>query len=184
MEIVEQAKAAANKIESVVKRVLDFSRPSLPRLVSADINIPIKEALNLSRTSLRKAGILVETSLLSDLPKVFIDSQLIEQVMLNLINNATEAMKDVDDKRMRVTSHKEGDNVKISISDSGKGVPPEIREKIFDPFYTTKSGGAGIGLCLCQRIVSDHGGSIEVFPSEYGGARFEVTIPVEKRKRF
>jgi signal transduction histidine kinase len=75
----------------------------------------------------------------------------------------------------------EGNQVLISVADTGPGIPLSLRDKIFDPFYTTKSNGSGIGLSLCHRIIADHGGSLSVTNSKWGGAEFRIEIPIEKR---
>ncbi len=106
---------------------------------------------------------------------------MIEQVVLNLITNAAEAMKNVDGaKQIKVTSSAENNRILVRISDSGPGVPLNLREKIFDPFYTTKSEGTGIGLSLSHRTITDHGGSLSVFESKWGGAEFVIDIPIAK----
>ena len=177
-DLIDQAKAASNKIESIVKRVLDFSRPSLPKLELRDINIPIKEAINLSQVSLRKKEIEIERNLSDQILQVHIDSQLIEQVLLNMLTNAAEALKDIQGRKaIAIASTMEKDSIIIKIGDSGPGVEADIQEKIFDPFYTTRPDGSGIGLSICQRIISDHGGRIEVSKSELGGAEFIIRIP-------
>jgi PAS domain S-box-containing protein len=181
--LVSQAQEAANKIESVIKRVLDFSRPNEPHLTLENINVPIKEAMELSRTVLRKSGINIQSSLDQNMPKLYIDVQLIEQLILNLINNAAEAMKNKKDQKiLKISSAQENKDIVLKISDSGTGIPVEIRDKIFDPFFTTKSDGSGIGLSLCQRIIADHGGTIKVVCSKLGGAEFRIRIPIEKRR--
>lgn len=182
-KILRQTQGAANKIESVIKRVLDFSRPNMPSLRLADINLPVKEAIKLSYVTLRKSRIKIESALNGDLPRVYIDPQLIEQVMLNLITNASEAMEDIQGpKNISISSTTGKDNVVIEVSDAGQGIAIDSMEKIFDPFYTTKSNGSGIGLSLCQRIIADHGGTIEVSASKLGGAEFTIRIPKERRK--
>jgi signal transduction histidine kinase len=175
--------SASNKIEGVIRRVMDFSKPSTPKLTMMDLNETIESAIELASTTLRKSGIEVEKSLDQNLAKCFVDGSLMEQVFLNIITNAMEAMKGVSgSKKLRITSSNRKDYALISISDSGSGIPSEIRDKIFDPFYTTKSDGSGIGLSLCHRIVTDHGGALEVSTSQWGGAEFRIEIPFEKRR--
>ena len=100
---------------------------------------------------------------------------------LNLITNAAEAMKNVDGaKIIEVTSSMENNLITVRISDSGPGIPSHLREKIFDPFYTTKNGSTGIGLSLSHRIITDHGGSLNVYPSKRGGAEFRIEIPTKR----
>jgi signal transduction histidine kinase len=183
-KILQQILSASNKIESVIRRVMDFSKPSEPKLVLTDINKPIEEALNLSSVTLRKRGIRLEKALAEDLEPCRADPNLIEQVVLNLITNAAEAMKGRDSgRRIRVTSSMEGAHILVSVSDSGPGVPLAERDKVFDPFYTTKNGSTGIGLSLSHRIIEDHGGSLHVSQSEWNGAQFILEIPVEKGRK-
>jgi PAS domain S-box-containing protein len=180
-KIIKQMQSASGRIESVIRRVMDFSRPSEPRFVSIDINTPIREAIELSSVSLRKRGIKIETYLGEDLQQCRADSQLTEQLVLNLITNAAEAMKNIDgEKRIEIRSSIEKDYIVVSISDSGPGVPVNIRDKIFDPFFSTKNDSTGIGLSIAQRIVTDHGGSLTVSQSKRGGAEFTIKIPIKK----
>ncbi len=180
-QILGQMQSASGKIESVIKRVMDFSKPSEPQLVSIDINTPIREAIGLCSVSLRKRGIRIETSLAGDMPSCRADSQLIEQLVLNLMTNAAEAMKTIDgDKIIEVNSSIENNHIIVSISDSGPGVPSNIRDKIFDPFFSTKNDSTGIGLSIAQRIVTDHGGSLTVSQSKWGGGEFTIAIQIAK----
>jgi len=179
-QIIRQIQSASGKIEAVIRRVMDFSKPSEPEFVSTDLNKPIDEAVNLSAVTLRKRKILLEKILAPDMPAVRADPRLLEQVILNLITNAAEAMKNMrGDKRMEITSSVEGRHVIVKISDSGPGVALHLRDKIFDPFYTTKNGSTGIGLSLSHRIIADHGGSLEVSSSSWGGAEFKIRIPLQ-----
>ena len=180
-QILDQLQSASRKIESVIRRVMDFTKSSEPQLSLIDIHGPIEEAINLSAVSLRKRNIKIEKNLAENLPLCYVDAQLIEQVMLNLITNAAEAMKDKEElKIIVVTSTVVKDQIQVSVSDSGPGVPPESREIIFDPFYTTKNGSSGIGLSLSHRIIADHGGSLTASTGELGGAEFRIEIPIKK----
>ncbi len=179
-QIFRQMQSASNKIESVIKRVMDFSKPGTPRLTLTDINQPVEDAIGLSSVALRKRGIKIEQNLATDLPMVRADPQLIEQVILNLITNAAEAMKIVDGtKRIKIISSAENHFILVRVSDSGPGVPLNLREKIFDPFFTSKTESTGIGLSLCHRIITDHGGSLSVSESRWGGAEFTIKIPMK-----
>ena len=182
-EIIGKLQSASNKIESVIKRVMDFSKPSTPKLALTNINHSIQEALSLSSVTLQKSGIQLIKSLSENLPPCYTDSHLIEQVLLNLIMNAAQAMKNIaGEKIIEITSSTEGNLILIGVADSGPGVPPVLRKKIFDPFFTTKKDNAGIGLSVCHRIMTDHGGSLNVLTSKWGGAEFRIEIPIEKRK--
>jgi len=181
-KIVGQLQVASNKIESVIKRVLDFSKPGAPVMALVNINKSLKEAINLSAVSLRKNKIKIEQSLEQGLPNCYADSQLIEQAILNLINNAAKALEKAEGHRIiEVTSASEKNRVLIRVSDSGPGVPLELRDKMFDPFFTTRQDGSGIGLSIAQRIIADHSGSIDVGSSKLGGAEFRIELPIDKR---
>jgi PAS domain S-box-containing protein len=179
--ILKKIQSASIKIESVIRRVMDFSKPSEPKFVLTDINIPIKEAVNLSEVTLRKKGIEIKKALASDLPLCQADPNLIEQVILNLVNNATEAMKGMGGiKKIEITSSIKNDCILMTISDSGPGVPLFMKDQLFDPFYSTKSNGTGIGLSISSRIVGDHGGSMDISESRWGGAELRIELPIKK----
>ncbi len=178
-EILAKIQAASSKIEAVIRRVMDFSKPSDPKLEPIDINQPIEEALGLCAVLLRKTGIEIITELAVGLPPCKADLQLIEQVILNLVTNAAEAMKGMGEgKKIKISTSQKGLRVVVSVSDSGPGVPPDLAQKIFDPFFTTKRSSTGIGLSLCQRIIQDHGGILKVSAGLLGGAEFSFTLPV------
>jgi signal transduction histidine kinase/DNA-binding response OmpR family regulator len=182
-EIVSQLKLASHKVDAVIKRVLDFSKPTAPQMVLIDINRCLENVIGLTAVTMRKAGIQVSTSLEKNLPKCYGDVVLIEQVFLNLIQNAARALKGVaGNKSIAIGSCALENQICIAVSDSGHGVPEELKEKIFDPFFTTNPDGSGIGLSIAQRIVTDHNGTLSVQPGELGGALFTVTLPIEKRK--
>jgi len=177
--IIGQIQSASRKIESVIKRVMDFSKPSTPNFVLTNINQPVEDAIQLSSATLRKSGVKIERALSENLPQCRIDPFLIEQVVLNLITNAAEAMKNMDGtKTIEVTSSVENDRVLVKVSDSGPGVPIDQKDKVFDPFYTTKNESTGIGLSLSHRNITDHNGSLTLGTSKWGGAEFIIEMPL------
>jgi PAS domain S-box-containing protein len=176
--IVEKIQAASSKIENVIKRVLDFSRPSAPKVSLLNLNKVVENVMELSAVTLRKSDVILEASLARDLPPVQADAQLLEQVVLNLVTNAVQALGDTKgEKRIALATSMERDRIIIKVADNGPGVPPQIRDRIFDPFFTGRRDGFGIGLSLCHRIVSDHGGKLWVDASQWGGAEFHMEIP-------
>ena len=182
-KIIVQLKSISNRIEGVVKKVMDFSRPSIARLALVDLNQSVEEAVELCTVTLRKSGITLDKSLARDLPKCYADPGQIEQVILNLVTNAIQIMKDMGGPGKIGISSASVDNLLIiKVVDSGPGVPLPLREKIFDPFFTTRKEGGGIGLSISHRIITDHGGTLHVSTSEWGGADFTIEIPVDKRK--
>jgi len=179
-KIFGQLKNASCKIESIIKRVMDFSKPAQPSVVLIDVNHPVEEAINLSAVTLRKSGITVEKALTPELPNCYADANMLEEVVLNFITNAAEAIRGTKKKIIRIVSAIDNTNIIIQVSDSGPGVPENIRKNIFDPFYTTKKSGSGIGLSICHRIITDHGGFVEVGTSDLGGAEFSIKIPLKR----
>jgi PAS domain S-box-containing protein len=178
--ILDRLRSASQKIESVIKRVMDFSKPGAPRLIACDPNRPVREAIDLSRVALRKSGVRLEIETAENLPQCLLDPTLIEEVVLNLITNAAEALKNTEtDKTIRIATLRGPDSVEIVVSDSGPGFPQALQSAIFDPFYTTKNGSTGIGLSLSQRIVADHGGRLTADPAgKNGGAQFTIDLPL------
>lgn len=159
---------------------MDFAKPGEPKFALTQINQPIEEAIKLTAVFMRKSGIKVEKDLAEDLPFCFADPNLIEETVLNLLNNAAESMKNMEaGKKIAISSKLENDRIYVKVSDSGPGVPLDIRQNVFDPFYTTKNGGTGIGLSICHRIISDHKGALTVLDSEMGGAEFRIELPVK-----
>ncbi len=179
--ILEQIQSASRKIETVIRRVMDFSKPGTPHFVRGDLNHPLDEAISLSSVTLRKRGIKIEKQLNNELPQYPFDPQQIEQVILNLINNASESMKTIDDEKIiEITSYLENNRIIVRVSDSGPGIPNDIQDEVFDPFYSTKNGSTGIGLSICHRIITDHGGLLTLSKSKWDGAMFTIELPIEK----
>ncbi len=182
-KIFGQLKTASCKIESIIKRVMDFSKPAQPSVVLIDVNHPVEEAINLSATTLRKSGITMEQELTPELPGCYADANMLEEVVLNFITNAAEAIRGTKKKIIKIVTAADNTNIIIQVSDSGPGVPENIKKNIFDPFYTTKKSGSGIGLSICHRIITDHGGFVEVGTSGLGGAEFFNKNPFKKDNR-
>lgn len=182
-EIIGQLKLASHKVDAVIKRVLDFSKPTAPKMIKIDINQCLNNVLQLTAVTLRKAGIQVNIDLAPEMSSCYGDVALIEQVFLNLIQNAASAVRSAKrEKQIQVLTYVHSQQIHVTVADSGPGVPLDLREKIFDPFFTTRQDGSGIGLSIAQRIVTDHSGSLMVQDSELGGAMFTVVLPIEKRK--
>lgn len=175
---IEKIRKAAGKMESVIRRVLDFSKPGTPHLELLDLSGPVQEALSLLGPTLRKAGVDVSASLVP-VPPIRGDRMQLEQAVVNIVDNAARALRSRDGgKRVAVSLDSSEGRVRLTIADNGPGIPQADQERIFDPFYTTASDGTGIGLSIVQRIVADHDGSIRVSQSPLGGAEFSVEFPV------
>jgi len=183
VSIIDKIELASYKIESIIKRVMDFSKPSQPQFSMTDLNNYIDEVTKLTSVTLRKSGIRFDKYLDPNIPKCFAEPHLIEQVILNLITNAAEAMKEFQGEKLIVLkTFKKDNHVVISVKDTGPGIPLSKQSKIFDPFYTTKYNSSGIGLSICQRIILDHGGSLRFHTSENGGAKFIIELPLKNKE--
>jgi PAS domain S-box-containing protein len=165
-----------DRLDAVVKRFLDFSRPMDVRLEATQLAELLKEVLETARPQMQKAGVQVAQLLPIDVPEVYVDRDLLKQAVLNLVLNAVEAMP--NGGQLRIVLSRRGEMAEISVGDTGKGIPPENRQKIFQLFFTTRPGGSGIGLASAFRIVQLHNGSID-FTSEVGrGTTFRIELPL------
>jgi two-component system NtrC family sensor kinase len=173
----------SQRARSVVRRLLDFSRPLENQRVRTDINELVNDVLSLVHHLARTGGVTVRTSLAPELPWISIDPNQIKQVLLNLVHNGIQAMPyggflDV----MTAEKHQdEKDYITISIRDYGEGISPENLVRIFEPFFTTRPAGkgTGLGLSVSYGIVNEHGGSIEVDSRVGEGSCFTILLPLE-----
>ena len=122
-------------------------------------------------------GIAVEMNLAAGLPPVLIDSVQFQQVVLNLVRNSIDALIDCDAGVIAISTARRGDMVEVVVRDNGPGLPPEVRERLFEPFVSTKPDGIGIGLSICRTIVEAQGGEIKVDTSAGPGTAFLFTVP-------
>jgi PAS domain S-box-containing protein len=165
-----------DRLDAVVKRFLDFTRPMDIRLEATQLAVLLKEVLDIAQPQLQKSNIQLAQLLPIDVPEVYVDRALLKQAVLNLVLNAAEAMP--NGGQMRLVLSRRGEMAEITVGDTGKGIPPEHRQKIFQLFFTTRPGGSGIGLASAFRIVQLHNGSID-FTSEVGrGTTFRIELPL------
>jgi len=165
-----------DRLDAVVKRFLDFTRPMEVRLEATQIADVLKDVVEIAKPQLQKAKIHVAQLLPSDVPEVYVDRGLLKQAVLNLVLNAVEAMP--SGGQLRLMLSRRGEMAEITVGDTGKGIPLENRQKIFQLFFTTRPGGSGIGLASTFRIVQLHNGSID-FTSEVGrGTTFRIELPL------
>lgn len=175
----------SGRIENVVKGLLSFARPSLKIKELVDINSVIESSLQLIQSRLEVEHITLKSDLEDNLPKVMANFNELQQVIVNIINNAADAMPDGGWLRIRTSTAQHskknsGSGIKIEITDTGKGISPEDIDKIFTPFYSTKGKqGTGLGLSICAGIISVHKGKIWV-KSELGkGSTFHIFLPLD-----
>ncbi|HLA28477.1 MAG TPA: PAS domain S-box protein [Syntrophales bacterium] len=179
--ILELSLSETVRLSEMLRSMLSFSKPEEEKRTLIKINEIIEGILLVMEKQMREANIRVMTTFQKDLPEIMASTNQIRQVMLNMIKNAKESMPSGGALNIRTMSNAE--NVVIIIRDTGAGIPEEIRDKIFDAFFTTKQKvkGVGLGLSVCYGIIKDHGGDIKV-ESEIGkGTHFIITLPVKVR---
>ena len=172
--------ADAHRASDVIARIRGLTRGASPERRGFDLNDAVLEMLALSRSELEQHAVLVSTQFEDDLPWVFGDRVQVQQVIGNLILNAVDAMAEVPAGARRLTLRSvrvDNGRVALSVRDHGSGLPLEAPERVFDAFWTTKSGGLGLGLSLSRSILDANGGQIRAEPAEGGGARFVFELP-------
>ena len=184
-EDLELVRQEAHRARRVVRRLLDFSRPTENRRVSTDINKLSRDVLSLIAHQARMNKVQLVSEVCDDLPSIWVDADQVKQVLLNLLNNAIQAMP--DGGRLSLTtshaSNRYGEDIKegiaISVADTGEGIPPENLDRIFQPFFTTRppGTGTGLGLPVSYGIITDHGGFIDVESKVNQGSRLTVFLP-------
>ena len=175
-EYFELAKTELNRLMSTVQRMLDFYRPGAVSPSKVDLKEILGHVLNLMAKQLEKNNINVQVDIPDDLPKIFAVGNQIQQVMINLILNAFDAMPQGGDLHIIVRTARNG--VEILFQDSGLGIPDEYLPNIFEPFFSTKDGGTGLGLTVSYNIVTAHGGTLDLATTNGPGACFRVYLPI------
>jgi two-component system sensor kinase FixL len=173
---IEEQTARAGEI---IRRLRGFVAKREPDRQVQDLNETVEEALALGLVGAAYGNIILSTVLTDNLPPVFIDRVQIQQVMINLLRNAVEAMQSSPRRELSVSTLGDGnEHVRISVADTGQGFAPEIAATLFQPFVTTKGHGLGIGLSICRSIVESHGGRLWMEPNEGGGTVFHFRLPI------
>jgi signal transduction histidine kinase len=173
----------ADRASDVVDRIGSLIRKAPPRKEVVDLNAAILEVTALTRSEAVKTGVTVGTQLAGELPRIQGDRVQLQQVMLNLIVNAIQSMSGVEDgnRELHISStvSNEPEGVCVAVRDTGHGLRPESLPRLFEPFYTTKPDGMGMGLSICCSIIEAHGGRLWATRCEPRGALFQFTIPAD-----
>jgi signal transduction histidine kinase len=174
---LDQIVTASLHAREIVKKLMLFSRQTPPRKSSVDLNRIVEEGLSLLATRCAEGGIDVVRHLAVDLLPVWADPVQIQQIVVNLLVNAMQALP--GSGRITVATREDGGGARLVVEDTGCGMAVDVKERIFDPFFTTKDvgEGTGLGLSLVHGIVTAHGGSIEVESCVGRGSRFEIHLP-------
>lgn len=177
-EFARIAKVEVERIDKLVQEFLAFARPPKLSTTNVDLNELVVSAIRFLEPQAAAAGIRIESDLAGDLPSAEIDPEQMMQVLLNLAINAVESIK--ADGVIVFRTRGRDDRVEIEIEDSGGGISEGVAEQIFDPFFSTKEKGSGLGLSIAHNIITQHHGSISVGPAPRG-ACFRVSLPVVNR---
>jgi signal transduction histidine kinase len=168
-----------HRINEIVDQFLRFAKPAPPHLERTEVTSIFEEILQLLRPQMEKLRISVQKDFRS-VPLITIDNEQMKQVILNLLMNSIQAMPEGGQFRLEGEVSKDGQWVELSIRDSGVGIPPEDMDKLFDPFFSTKEGGIGLGLSIAHRIIDQHHGKIEVTSNPNEGTIFTVYLPIDQ----
>jgi two-component system sensor histidine kinase DctS len=173
----------AQRAGRIIRRVHDFVRKSEPTRGPVQMNAVVEEAVGFAEAEAKKRRVKILTRAAEVDPEVQGDPILLQQVLLNLLRNAMDAMAGtpVEQREIRVAMESGPDQVTVSISDRGCGIAPAIREQLFEPFFTTKAEGMGMGLNICRSIMEFHGGRVWAEPNPGGGTVFSFSLPLEAR---
>jgi two-component system, sporulation sensor kinase E len=174
------AKGEINRLDYIITQFLHAIRPTPPQLKAASVNEAVDKTIELLRPEIDNRGVTLKAKLARHLPMMPLDLTQIQQVLVNLVKNAIQAMTRAGTLILQTGATE--DAVWFSVADTGGGIPQEQINRIFEPFYTTKKKGTGLGLMIVQRIIRAHGGRIEV-ESEVGrGTTFRIWLPLHERK--
>jgi len=176
----------ADRAGAIIDRIREHIKKAPPRNDRFDLNKAIDEVIGLARSAIAENGVSVQTRLTEGLPAIQGDRVQLQQVVLNLILNAVEAMSAVDEgvRELLLTTEQSPTNgVLVTVRDSGPGIDPDHIERVFEAFYTTKSAGMGMGLSICRSIIDAHGGRLWAEANEPRGAIFQFTLPIAIAER-
>ncbi len=168
------------KLEVLLRELLDFTSPRAPSFEPTDLNRLVSTVADVHGDELAAHAVRLVLELDAQVPLIHADPRQLQRAFLNLWRNAVQAMEDTPDDRprtLRIRTTCTVDAVRVAFEDSGPGIAPDVRSRIFTPFFTTKRHGTGLGLAVVRKIADDHGGTIEVQESQYGGAAFVIALP-------
>jgi two-component system, sporulation sensor kinase E len=181
-ESIEIARSEVNRLDSIVTQFLRAIRPSKPQLQPENVNTIVEDTVRFFAPEIQDRDIVVEQELRSDLPLLRIDRDQMKQAFYNVIKNSLEAMK--RGGILRVRTDRDDTHVLVNFVDTGSGMSAENLSRVFEPYFTTKPSGTGLGLLIVRRIVREHGGELSIESSEGKGLTLTIRLPyVDKRVR-
>jgi signal transduction histidine kinase len=181
-ESVEVARAEINRLDSIITQFLRAIRPTRPQLRPENINSIVEETVRFLAPEIKDRDVVVEQELRSDLPLLEIDRDQMKQAFYNVIKNSFEAMKSRG--ILRIRTDVDESHVIVRFTDTGGGISPENLSRVFEPYFTTKTSGTGLGLLIVRRIVREHGGELSIESSEGKGLTLTIRLPhIDRRVR-
>jgi len=175
------AKGEVNRLDYIVTQFLQAIRPSRPKLKKSSLTDTIEETIELLRPEFDNRGQAIKLEFAKGLPLALFDAAQIKQSLINLMKNSMHAMSTGGELTLR--TGEAGGGVWVSLTDTGGGIPQEQIKRIFEPYYTTKEKGSGLGLMIVQRIVRDHDGRLELVSHGGKGTTFRIWLPIEERRQ-
>jgi signal transduction histidine kinase len=177
---IDICRGEINRLDSIVSQFLRAIRPSRPQLRPENINTIVEEAVRFFSAEIEARDIVVETELHSDLPLLQLDRDQMKQAFYNVIKNSFEAMK----RRgiLRIRTDRDESHVRVSFIDNGGGMSAEALSHVFEPYYTTKVTGTGLGLLIVRRIVREHGGELAIESTEGKGLTLTIRLPFKEQR--
>ncbi len=164
------------RLNNIITDFLNFAKPKSPYLTACKIEDVLEKNINFLATQIKEDGYVIKKHYDNDLPEINADTEMLYQAFLNILINAMQAMPEGGIIYVKVSA---GDNtVTIVFEDEGEGIPEDIMEKIWDPFFTTKTKGTGLGLGIVKTIIESHEGSVSIGSKPVAGTRVEVILPV------
>jgi signal transduction histidine kinase len=181
-ESVEVARAEVNRLDSIISQFLRAIRPTRPQLRPENINAIVEEAVRFFAPEIKDRNLVVEQELRSDLPLLELDRDQMKQAFYNVIKNSFEAMKSRG--ILRIRTDMDESHVIVRFTDTGGGISAENLSRVFEPYFTTKTSGTGLGLLIVRRIVREHGGELSIESSEGKGLTLAIRLPyIDRRVR-
>ncbi|MDR2032858.1 MAG: PAS domain S-box protein [Azoarcus sp.] len=177
-EIQHKIARQTQRAAGIISRVHAFVRRTEPNFSSVDLNSLVREAACLIETNAQRQQVRIVCELGENLPRITVDTQMIEQIIVNLMRNGIDAMCDTPPKKrvLTIATHARGNHVVLRVSDRGCGISPDVAAHLFDPFFTTKGKGMGMGLNICRTIAELHHGQLTFESNPFGGATFTLAL--------
>jgi two-component system sensor histidine kinase HydH len=175
---VERLRKETHRLQNILEDFLRFARVQALRTAPTDLNVVVEELRDFCEPQAMAQGIVVRTQYDPELPAVALDVELFRQALLNLILNAEHAMPHGGE--LILTTRRDGASAVLEVTDTGVGMTPEVRDRVFDAFYSTRPGGSGLGLPTARKIVESHGGSIHVRSEPARGTQFAIRLPLAR----